>query len=197
VNKPTNAVGITAPGEGSPRLPRARTGEGCVAKTPHPFEVVDTPLCPLPQGARARKGRAAHFGETNPTNPTWVVPAKAEPITTVFGYGSRLSLRSAGTTIFHKNGEPTCGCGNRSLVRLACSGLLFTGNAATPTCRAVSARSGRRPARARRDGRALTPRRARAARRARRDGPRSPLESRNRARPAEGCREFRPPCSRW
>src|SRR5215471_19690320 len=60
--------------------------------------------------------------------------------------------------------------GNDRWFALPVSGLLFTGSAATPTCRAVSARSGRRPARARRDGRALTPRRARAARRARRDG---------------------------
>jgi hypothetical protein len=44
---------------------------------------------------------------------------------------------------------------------------------------------------------ALTPLHARAARRARCDDPRSPPESRNRARPAAGCREFHPPCSRW
>jgi len=37
-------------------LPHAMMGEGCVvAKTPHPFEFVGTPLCPLPQGERARK----------------------------------------------------------------------------------------------------------------------------------------------
>jgi hypothetical protein len=41
------------------------------------------------------------------------------------------------------------------------SGLLFTMTGATPTCRAVSARSGRRPARARRDGRAHTAPRSR------------------------------------
>jgi hypothetical protein len=43
----------------------------------------------------------------------------------------------------------------------------------------------------------LKSRRARAARRARCDGPRSPRESRNRARRAAARRESRPPCSRW
>ena len=36
-------------------LPPAMVGEGCVAKTPHPFEIVATVLCPLPQGERARE----------------------------------------------------------------------------------------------------------------------------------------------
>jgi len=43
--------------------------------------------------------------------------------------------------------------GNDRGLRSVVSGLLFTMTSATPTCRAVSARSGR-PARARRDGRA-------------------------------------------
>ena len=30
----------------------------CLKQTPHPFEIVGTPLCPLPQGERARKARA-------------------------------------------------------------------------------------------------------------------------------------------
>jgi hypothetical protein len=50
-------------------------------------------------------------------------PRKRGPITTVFGYGSRLSARSrasAGTTIFRKNERPTCSCGKRPPVRLAC-----------------------------------------------------------------------------
>jgi hypothetical protein len=47
-------------------------------------------------------------------------PRKRGPITTVFGYGSRLSLRSAGTTIFHTNEEPTCGCGKRSRAAIHC-----------------------------------------------------------------------------
>ena len=46
---------VTAPsplaGEGGSMLPRAMVGEGCrAATTPHPFESVGTPLCPLPQG---------------------------------------------------------------------------------------------------------------------------------------------------
>ena len=45
-------------------LPRAMMGEGYVAAaTPHPFEFVGAPLCPLPQGARARQASAAHFGQ--------------------------------------------------------------------------------------------------------------------------------------
>src|SRR5262245_62696401 len=32
--------------------------------------------------------------------------------------------------------EPTCGCGKRSRLRSIVSGLLFTMNCATPTCRA-------------------------------------------------------------
>src|SRR5262249_6219266 len=37
-------------------------------------------------------------------------PRKRGPMITASGYGSRLSLRSAGTTIFHQNEGPTCGC---------------------------------------------------------------------------------------
>jgi hypothetical protein len=83
VNKATNAVGIIAPsplaGEGSAILPRATTGEGCDARTPHPFEFVGRPLCPLPQGERAREGRTAYFGGANPPNPTRVVRARGTP----------------------------------------------------------------------------------------------------------------------
>jgi hypothetical protein len=43
-------------------LPHAMVREGCVvAKTPHPFEFVGTPLCPLPQGERARNATAAAY----------------------------------------------------------------------------------------------------------------------------------------
>ena len=100
-----SAVIVPSPlaGEGGSILPRAMMGEGfVVAATPHPFEVVGGPLCPLPQGARAREASAVHFGETNPTNPARSSPRKRGPIITVGGYGSRLSPRcregSAGTT---------------------------------------------------------------------------------------------------
>src|SRR6266487_40119 len=43
--------------------------------------------------------------------------------------------------VFDPSEASTCGCGKRSPAALHCSGLLFTMNAATPTCRAVSARS--------------------------------------------------------
>ena len=166
-------------------------------ENPSPIRSRGHTIVPSPARAEGTKGESRAFWRNEPNEPYLGRPRESG----THNHGLWLwvpALAALGRDDdFHKNGEPTCGCGNRSLVRLACSGLLFTGNAATPTCRAVSARSGRRPARARRDGRALTPRRARAARRARRDGPRSPLESRNRARPAEGCREFRPPCSRW
>jgi hypothetical protein len=43
-------------GEGSSVLPRVMMGEGVrVTRTPHPFEFVGAPLCPLPQGERARE----------------------------------------------------------------------------------------------------------------------------------------------
>ena len=42
---------------------------GIFARTPHPFELVATPLCPLPQGERAREARAAHFGRSKKERP--------------------------------------------------------------------------------------------------------------------------------
>src|SRR5262249_6851517 len=47
-------------GEGSSVLLRAVRGEGCLSRqTPHPFEVVGIPLCPLPQGERVQEATAA------------------------------------------------------------------------------------------------------------------------------------------
>jgi hypothetical protein len=84
---------------------------------------------------RSASAVAAHFGETNPTNPTRVVPAHSASKTRVnalmlgtHNHGLWLwvpalrpaSRASAGTTIFHKNEKSTCGCRKRSLVRLAC-----------------------------------------------------------------------------
>ena len=58
------------------------------------------------------------------TSSALVVPAKAGTHNHglwLLGPGSPPASRaSAGTTIFHKNEKPTCGCGKRSLVRLAC-----------------------------------------------------------------------------
>src|SRR5262249_6374817 len=57
-------AGVTVPsplaGEGGSVLPHAMMGEGVVEEPLHPFEIVDTPLRPLPQGERARKA----FGDT-------------------------------------------------------------------------------------------------------------------------------------
>ena len=67
------AVGVVVPfplaGEGGSMLPHNGMGEGYLARTPHPFELVATPLCPLPQGERAREARAAHFGRSKKERP--------------------------------------------------------------------------------------------------------------------------------
>jgi hypothetical protein len=122
------AVRVTAPsplaGEGSSMVLRARKGEGYAARTPHPFQCVGTPLCPLPQGERARKAPPGHFGQTNPT----AILAKrtrlhrggrpresesGDPGSPAGVHGSRLSLRSAGTTVAGSRAAPTCGCRKR------------------------------------------------------------------------------------
>ena len=95
---------------GRRHTPRARDGL---------FDIVSWEL---PKTVRRR---AAHFGQTNPTNPTRVVPAKAGthiPRSLVMGHGSPPASRaSAGTTIFHENEEePTCGCGKRSRAPFPC-----------------------------------------------------------------------------
>jgi hypothetical protein len=123
-----SAVAVIVPsplaGEGGSMLPRARMGEGCLFESnpPHPFEFVGTPLCPLPQGARALEASAAHFGETNPRtiSPSgrpresgthdhrrWLWVPALRP----------LSRASAGTTMawskrrwLGPTGAPTCGC---------------------------------------------------------------------------------------
>src|SRR5919198_222666 len=41
--------------ERATRCCQAMNGWGVFAQTPHPFEIVGTPLCPLPQGERARE----------------------------------------------------------------------------------------------------------------------------------------------
>src|SRR5262249_6374816 len=55
-------AGVTVPsplaGEGGSVLPHAMMGEGVVEEPLHSFEIVDTPLRPLPQGERARKATA-------------------------------------------------------------------------------------------------------------------------------------------
>jgi len=92
---------------------------------------------------------------------------------------------------------PTSGCGKQPPAPLHCFRVViyngWRNSNVSSRQRAVWSR-GRR---GRGEMRALTSPRARAARRARCDGPRSPPESRNRARPAAECRESPPPCSRW
>jgi len=64
-----------------------------------------TPCCAAPgtrdSGRRAfwRNEPNRHFGETNPRIHLGSSPRKRGPVITASGYGSRLSLRSAGTTI--------------------------------------------------------------------------------------------------
>src|SRR6266446_5814439 len=75
VRRSASAVATIVPsplaGEGSSVLPRAMMGEGDLLEraTPHPFESLGTPLCPLPQrgeGTRGARQRAARFGQTKP-----------------------------------------------------------------------------------------------------------------------------------
>jgi hypothetical protein len=125
---------------------------------------------------RSASAVAAHFGETNPTNPTRVVPAHSASKTRVNAL--MLGTHNHGLWLWVPALRPLRGRrpGRRSFIRTknqpaaarkhrrprsVVSGLLFTMTSATPTCRAVSARSGRRPARARRDGRAHTAPRSR------------------------------------
>ena len=42
-------------------LPHVLMGEGYLARTPHPFESAGRPLCPLPQGERAREVTTARL----------------------------------------------------------------------------------------------------------------------------------------
>ena len=140
------AVAIIVPsplaGEGGSMLSRVRMGEGYVAApTPHPFESLGTPLCPLPQGARAREASAARFGETNPriispsgSSPRGV-PRDARvagtplrgPMITAGGYGSRLSLRSGrDDSRFSLEHQPAA-VRNDGRRRFPVSGLLIQG----------------------------------------------------------------------
>src|SRR5262249_53183921 len=124
-------------------LLRPMMGEGYgAAAPPQPFEFVGRPLCPLPQGARAREASAAHFGQTKPTiiSPS-VVRAKAGT------HDQRrwlwvpalpsLSRGSAGTTIAWPERAPTCGCTKSRLGQFHCFGLILTMEIATSTCRAA------------------------------------------------------------
>jgi hypothetical protein len=72
-DRATKAVGIIVPsplaGEGGSMLPPHGMGEGNFARTPHPLELVATPMCPLPQGERAREAAAARLAEANRKGP--------------------------------------------------------------------------------------------------------------------------------
>src|SRR5262249_42667155 len=96
--------------------------------------------CDAPQheGQRARR----ILTERTQPVPLGSSPRKRGPMITASAYGSRLSLRWAGTTMawFERRTnlrlwETIAG------LRFPVSGLFFTGNAATPTCRALGARS--------------------------------------------------------
>jgi hypothetical protein len=90
----------------------------------------------VPPSGRPRQG--------HPATPASRGPRQRGPMITAGGYGSRLSPRCREGRPGRQpvqSCEPTCGCGKRSPAPLHCSGLLFTRNAATPTCRTVGARS--------------------------------------------------------
>src|SRR6266404_837593 len=119
----------------------------------------------LPHFAALNAGyEAAHFGETNPTNPTRVVPAHSASLrafTPVFdGLWTRVNAlmlgthnhglwlwvpalrplrwRRPGRRSFMRTKHQPAAVGNDRRLRSLVSGLLFTMDGATPTCRAVS-----------------------------------------------------------
>jgi hypothetical protein len=139
--------------------PRARMGEGCVAAaTPHPFEIAGAPLCPLPQGARAREASAAHFGETKPirhfgeTNPMgvlakrsqafiWGRPRESKGPPVVMGPDSPPAFAGVGRDddcLARAEHQPA-DVRSRDWGNFHCFGLILTMEIATPTCSASEA----------------------------------------------------------
>ena len=111
-----------------------------------------------------RSGTAAHFGEANPTNPTRVVPARGTPrrqkcvyarlrramrrggpVAGIHNHGlwlwvaalRPLRWRRPGRRSFMRTTQQPVAVGNDRRLRSIVSGLLFTMDGATPTCRAV------------------------------------------------------------
>jgi hypothetical protein len=129
-------------------LPGAMMAEGvCVSRTPSPIPVfAGRPLRPLPQGERAREASAARFGKTKPTLvlAIRVVPAEA---------GTHHHCRWLWVPALAALGRDDDGLartksqraavGNDRRPRSIVSGLLFTMNGATPTCRAAVPGEGR------------------------------------------------------
>jgi hypothetical protein len=108
----------------------------CLKQTPHPFESLGRPLCPLPQGERAREPSAAHLRKANPTNPFGSSPRKRGPIIT-----RRWLWVSALAALGRDDDRLVCakhqlaGVRNDRRRNFIVSGLLFTMTFATPTCR--------------------------------------------------------------
>jgi len=112
-------------GRGRLDVATCENGWGVLAEreTPHPFEFVGRPLCPLPQGARAREASAAHFGEMRPAR---VVPARGtprrsrrgDPVAGTHNHGLWLWVpalrplrgRRPGRRWLGPGEAPTCGC---------------------------------------------------------------------------------------
>ena len=90
--------------------------------------------CDAPQ--HEGKGRRILAKRTQDHFGLGVVPAKAGPMITAGGYGSRLSLRSAGTTIaLVRAKHQLAAVRNDRRLTFPVSGLFLTGNGATHTCR--------------------------------------------------------------
>jgi hypothetical protein len=132
---------------------------------------------------RSASAVAAHFGETNPTNPPRVVPARGtprqqkrvyarlrramrrgDPVAGTHNHGLWLWVpalrplhgRRPGRRSFIRTRNQPAAAGNDRRLRFPVSGLLFTGNGATPTCRAVGARAADLPPPGRRPGFSVT-----------------------------------------
>ena len=85
-------------------------------------EAVGASMLPLRCNAPQHEGERARriLAERTQPVPLGSSPRKRGPMITAGGYGSRLSLRSAGTTIVWSARRPTCGCTKRPLRHFHC-----------------------------------------------------------------------------
>ena len=102
-------------------LPRVRMGEGCLARTPHPFECAGRSLCPLPQGERARKARAAHFARILVEARRSVLMLR-DASQRVLAVGSSCVLVALRRSSAGGRSGPTCGCTKWASAQFPCFG---------------------------------------------------------------------------
>ena len=115
----------SAAGEGCSMLPHVLMGEGYLARTPHPFESAGRPLCPLPQGERAREATTARLAQSS------CFETHRSAVSVVEGLG--LGWRCDAPQHEGRRDQPA-GVENGRRRGLPVSGLFFTGSCATGTC---------------------------------------------------------------